>query len=138
MKRPMSADVSISELKQFRDEGYSNAEIAELLDCSYNTVRRYLGREDGKQTVKRYPNGKPGQQKSESKTEVKESSMASLEMVYMTYAFKGECGEYDVKESEDLIIATLPSGEFRVSINCLPRLIDELNALRVKIMENKR
>lgn len=36
-------DVSIDEMMELRNEGYSNHEIAELLDCSYQTVKRYIG-----------------------------------------------------------------------------------------------
>lgn len=36
-------EVSIDEMMELRNEGYSNNEIAELLDCSYQTVKRYIG-----------------------------------------------------------------------------------------------
>ena len=42
--KALMKDVSIDELKQLREEGYSNREIADCLDVSEPTIYRYLGR----------------------------------------------------------------------------------------------
>ena len=42
--RALLKDVSIDELKQLREEGYSNREIADCLDVSEVTVYRYIGK----------------------------------------------------------------------------------------------
>ena len=45
MPRKLSNDVSIQEMQQMRDDGMSNAEIAEQLDVCVDTVRKYLGKQ---------------------------------------------------------------------------------------------
>ena len=43
-KRSLINDVSISEMREMRERGMTNAEIAQSLGCSYDTVRKYLGK----------------------------------------------------------------------------------------------
>ncbi len=43
MMRPLTDEVSLSELQEMRSEGLSNAEIAERLDVGVATIYRYLG-----------------------------------------------------------------------------------------------
>ncbi len=40
--------VTASEMRQLREEGLSNYDIAKALDISYNTVRRYIGTQGGR------------------------------------------------------------------------------------------
>jgi predicted transcriptional regulator len=39
-------EVGISEMLELRNQGYSNREIAEMLDISYPTVIRYIGKQN--------------------------------------------------------------------------------------------
>lgn len=43
MNRSLLADVSLSELQQMRENGLSNAEIAQNLNVSVHTINKYLG-----------------------------------------------------------------------------------------------
>ena len=43
MNRSLLADVSLSELQQMRENGLSNAEIAQSLNVSTHTINKYLG-----------------------------------------------------------------------------------------------
>lgn len=43
MRRKLLDEVSMQELEQFRADGYTNAEIAEMLDVHKNTINRLLG-----------------------------------------------------------------------------------------------
>lgn len=44
MKRKMSEEVAKGEMMRLREQGYSNTEIAEQLECCYATVLRYIGK----------------------------------------------------------------------------------------------
>lgn len=52
--RALLKDVSIDELKQLREEGYSNREIADCLDVSEVTVYRYIGKMPKELKARRY------------------------------------------------------------------------------------
>lgn len=43
MRKSLLDEVSMQELEQYRADGYTNAEIAELLDVTRNTINRLLG-----------------------------------------------------------------------------------------------
>lgn len=47
MKRGLLKDISIDELKHYREEGFSNAEIAKLCGVSQGTIYRYIGKQPG-------------------------------------------------------------------------------------------
>ena len=44
MKRRLLDEVSVNELLEFRNEGYTNAQIAEMLDVSSRTIYRIIGK----------------------------------------------------------------------------------------------
>ena len=44
MKRRLLDEVSVNELLEFRNEGYTNAQIAEMLDVSSMTIYRIIGK----------------------------------------------------------------------------------------------
>lgn len=44
MRKKLLDEVSVQELEQFRAEGYTNKEIAEMLEVSVNTINLYLGK----------------------------------------------------------------------------------------------
>jgi hypothetical protein len=46
MRKRLVDDVSITELLEMRESGLTNREIAARLDCSYQTVLRYIGHAD--------------------------------------------------------------------------------------------
>lgn len=44
MRKKLLDEVSVNELLELRAEGYTNAQIAELLDVSYVTIYKYIGK----------------------------------------------------------------------------------------------
>lgn len=44
MKKRLSEEVTREEMLRLREQGYSNTEIAEQLECCYATVIRYIGK----------------------------------------------------------------------------------------------
>ena len=44
MRKKLLDDVSVNELLEFRNEGYTNSQIAEMLDVSYQTVYSIMGK----------------------------------------------------------------------------------------------
>lgn len=44
MRKSLLDEVSMQELQQYRADGYTNAEIAEMLDVTRNTINRLLGK----------------------------------------------------------------------------------------------
>lgn len=44
MKRKMSEEITRDEMLRLREQGYSNTEIAEQLECCYATVLKYIGK----------------------------------------------------------------------------------------------
>lgn len=42
--RTITKEISVQELLELREEGYSNREIADLTEISYSTVCKYIGR----------------------------------------------------------------------------------------------
>lgn len=45
MARKLTDEISLEELKQLREEGLTNKQIADRLDINYVTVKRYLGKQ---------------------------------------------------------------------------------------------
>lgn len=43
MNKKLTEDVSIQELQEYRREGFTNSQIAELLNVNTRTIRNYLG-----------------------------------------------------------------------------------------------
>lgn len=46
--RRLTNDVSVDELRRMRDNGMTNADIAEAVGCTVCTVRRYIGPQPGR------------------------------------------------------------------------------------------
>lgn len=44
MRKRLSEEVTREEMLRLREQGYSNTEIAEQLECSYPTVIKYIGK----------------------------------------------------------------------------------------------
>lgn len=44
MKKRLSEEVTRAEMLRLREQGYSNTEIAEQLECCYATVIKYIGK----------------------------------------------------------------------------------------------
>lgn len=44
MRKRLLDDISVNELLEFRNEGYTNAQIAEMLDVSSRTIYRIIGK----------------------------------------------------------------------------------------------
>lgn len=62
-------DVTAAEMLQLREQGYSNIDIAASLDISVATVRRYIGRQDGRMESFAAFKNTPPRQKMEKETE---------------------------------------------------------------------
>ena len=44
MRKRLSEEVTREEMLRLREQGYSNTEIAEQLECCYPTVIKYIGK----------------------------------------------------------------------------------------------
>ena len=63
-------DVTPDEMLELRERGYSNHDIAKSLDVSMETVRRYIGKQNGRMEGLAAFKDTPPRKKMETKTEV--------------------------------------------------------------------
>ena len=147
MPRSLINDVSISEMKSMREQGMSNQEIADALECSYITVLRHIGAEPPELTARRKSSGqqKRHSKESERKPNVvqtpEEEIPACLAVTSKVYELEGTVGKYTLKAGEDVVNITVKmdvEGEvitytpppFPLKLDAIDDFIKELQAIQ--------
>ena len=103
MKRKMSEEVTKSEMLRLREQGYSNTQIAEQLECCYATVLKYIG----KGGVRR----KSGLDKSTEHNSLVGEGRLSM----ISRTLQGKCARFILREDE--IGIEFPARDCYVSLN---------------------
>lgn len=120
MRRKLLDDVSMQELYGMREQGLSNTEIAERLDCSYVTVLRYMGKSDNRRE-RRAITPKPVK---ESKTKMGALDVISVQVTLKgvnTYCVNTETGVVEIRDG--LIKGILDK-------DCIGEIIRELTEIQ--------
>ena len=87
MKKRLSEEVTREEMLRLREQGYSNTEIAEQLECCYATVIRYIG----KGGVRR------ANRKDESQAETKKPEVVNIERLKLVCkTFSGASASFEL------------------------------------------
>ena len=147
MKRKLLDEVSVNELLEFRAEGYTNAQIAELLDVCERTIYRIIGKMPDEMIKKAK---KEGQQKgvcarmykkqpSEGNKQMKgaeqkmeNTNSACLVVVNRKETLQGTIGLYEV-DCEKKKVTMRPVEE--INFENLNDYINELQAISRKIAQ---
>lgn len=147
MGRKLLDEVSVNELLELRAEGYTNAQIAELLDVSYVTIYKYIGKMPGDLYEKSMRDAweKSAQVRQEKKRmsesgeqtkgegQMMENKMnACLVLVNRKETLKGTIGLYEI-DLEDKKVTMRPVEE--IEFDKLNDYINELQAISRKIGE---
>lgn len=147
MKRRLLDEVSVNELLEFRNEGYTNAQIAELLDVSSVTIHNYIGKMPKQMREKAWSDaGKKSAQMMQEKKRMAESGEqtkgdvpmieikrnACLVLVNRKETLKGTIGLYEI-DCENKKVTMRPVEE--IEFDKLNDYINELQAISRKIGE---
>lgn len=113
---------------KLREDGYTNAEIAQQLGISYNTVLRYIGRNS------------PGMRRAPARSEAardlpapKIETPPCLAVSEREIYLKGEFGSYMIQASMRSVLAELNGTTVAFTLDDLDKLIQELSAIRRNI-----
>lgn len=116
-------DVTAAEMLQLREQGYSNIDIAASLDISVATVRRYIGRQDGRMESFSAFKNTPPRQKMETE------AMPVLPK-YNPLPFKEsyQIGDYAIELNNDdrLVTVSAGSGDIIFAYEDIPDLVQFL------------
>lgn len=118
-------DVTAAEMLQLREQGYSNIDIAASLDISVATVRRYIGKQDGRiESFAAFKNTPP-RQKMEKETEA-----TPVLPKYNPIPFKESysIGDYAIELNNDdrLVTVSAASGDIIFAYEDIPDLVQFL------------
>ena len=135
-------DMSYSELMHMREDGMSNQEIAKVLDVSYQTVLRQIGKQPSGMR-KTYSRSIPAPANSAPITETATKTDADvpeacLAVVGRSVSLMGNAAEYSIDCSSDSVNIKIGEGSVVVPLQKMESLIKELAAImrnvsRVKI-----
>lgn len=140
-------EVSVNELLELRAEGYTNAQIAELLDVSSVTIHKYIGGMPKQMREKAWSDAgkKSAQMKQEMKHRAESGEQtkgegqmieikrnACLVLVNRKETLKGTIGLYEI-DLEDKKVTMRPVEE--IEFDKLNDYINELQAISRKIGE---
>lgn len=132
--RSILSDISMSELISMRnDQNMSNREIAEVLGCSYQTIRKLLGPQPKGMRAERRPADpvRPVRQEPVRPVHRDESVVpASLVLTERSLVLQGEVGRYEIDTYAGKVCIQIPEqGRFVLSLDSLNSLCGELNAI---------
>ena len=145
MKRKLLDEVSVNELLEFRNEGYTNAQIAELLDVSRVTIHNIIGKmpEDMyrkalsdagvKGAYVRHKMKRMAESREQTKGEgqmIEIKRNACLVLVNRKETLKGTIGLYEI-DCENKKVTMRPVEE--IGFDNLNAYINELQAISRKI-----
>lgn len=130
MARCLLKDLNKSELLQMREQGMSNRDIANVLGCSYQTIRRAIGNQPfAKRRNYYYDAPMKTPTKQEEPQEVHEAALA---VQRSALRLKGLFGEYEISDDGQTIEVTAP---FNIVLNAeeIATFIKELQAIERNI-----
>lgn len=145
MRKRLLNDISLNELLEFRNEGYTNSQIAEMLDVSNTTIYNMIGKMPDEMIAKakreaavqggfarweKAAKNKGNEHVEGEKNEMTENSAACLVVVNRKVNLQGTIGLYEV-DCESKKITMRPVEE--IGFDNLSAYINELQAISRKI-----
>lgn len=143
MRKKLLDEVSVNELLEFRNEGYTNSQIAEMLDVSNTTIYNMIGKMHDEMIAKAkreaaVQGGYARWEKAAKKTynvegeknEMTENRAACLVVVNRKVNLQGTIGLYEV-DCENKKVTMRPVEE--IGFDNLNAYINELQAISRKI-----
>lgn len=145
MRKRLLDDVSVNELLEFRNEGYTNSQIAEMLDVSNTTIYNMIGKMPDEMIAKakreaavqggfarweKAAKNKGNEHVEGEKNEMVENSAACLVVVNRKVNLQGTIGLYEV-DCESKKVTMRPVEE--IGFDNLNAYINELQAISRKI-----
>ena len=141
MSRSILKDVTVDEMLKMRQSGMTNADIAAALECSYQTVRKYIGRQPGSLYGKSQTPTVGGsvQVPATPKEPPVNGPEAALVVEDRSVSLTGLTGSYIIPFSEQVIHITtdFAPGELSIPFSALDDFVKELSAIRRKLDEFK-
>ena len=145
MRKRLLDDVSVNELLEFRNEGYTNSQIAEMLDVSPQTIYSIIGKMPDEMIAKakreaavqggyarweKAAKNKGNEHVKGEKNEMTENRDACLVVVNRKVNLQGTIGLYEV-DCENKKVTMRPVEE--IGFDNLNAYINELRAISRKI-----
>lgn len=145
MRKKLMDEVSVNELLEFRNEGYTNSQIAKMLDVSSQTVYSIIGKMPDEMIAKakreaavqggfarweKAAKNKGNEHVKGEKNEMTENSAACLVVVNRKVNLQGTIGLYEV-DCENKKVTMRPVEE--IGFDNLNAYINELQAISRKI-----
>lgn len=145
MRKKLLDDVSVNELLEFRNEGYTNSQIAEMLDVYYQTVYSIIGKMPDEMIAKakreaakiggyaRWEKKEPAEGNKQMKgaeQKMENTNSACLVVVNRKETLQGTIGLYEV-DCEKKKVTMRPVEE--INFENLNDYINELQAISRKI-----
>ena len=145
MRKRLLDDISVNELMEFRNEGYTNSQIAEMLDVSNTTIYNMIGKMPDEMIAKakreaavqggfarweKAAKNKGNEHVKGEKKEMVENSAACLVVTNRKVSLQGTIGLYEV-DCENKKVTMRPVEE--IGFDNLNAYINELQAISRKI-----
>lgn len=145
MRKKLLDEVSVNELLEFRNEGYTNSQIAEMLDVSNTTIYNMIGKMPDEMIAKakreaavqggyarweKAVKNKGNEHVKGEKNEMTENRAACLVVVNRKVNLQGTIGLYEV-DCENKKVTMRPVEE--IGFDNLSAYINELQAISRKI-----
>ena len=145
MRKRLLDDISVNELLEFRNEGYTNSQIAEMLDVSNTTIYNMIGKMPDEMIAKakreaavqggfarweKAAKNKGNEHVEGEKNEMTENRAACLVVVNRKVNLQGTIGLYEV-DCESKKVTMRPVEE--IGFDNLSAYINELQAISRKI-----
>lgn len=145
MRKKLLDDVSVNELLEFRNDGYTNSQIAKMLDVSTQTIYSIIGKIPDDMIAKakreaakmggyaRWENKKPSEGNKQMKgvePKMENTNSACLVVVNRNVTLQGTIGLYEV-DCEKKKVTMRPVEE--INFEKLNDYINELQAISRKI-----
>lgn len=111
---------------QLREEGYTNKEIAEQMDISYQTVLKYIGAQPGNVPRKRVEHDVPHET-----AEI--APPPCLAVTGKNVTLKGELASYIVDGCCGTILVSMGDSTMLLDFEDLDKIMNELSAIRHNI-----
>ena len=133
MYRALSNDVTPTEMMELRNQGMTNKEIAQSLDCCYKTVLKMIGKQPPElrsEYVSRAPVSKAASLPKPRAEEVQEDIPAALLVEDRIISLIGQAGSYTVSTTDKLISASLKDvANLSISFDQLPETIEKFESV---------